>query len=386
VHRRLGVTPGPKQLAEYFCMSTRRFIPQAVTMLALTLVGCSGAYAASSEPAVLQAYLRPPEVPAPADNVPNAARVELGKALFFDPRLSGSNWISCATCHNPALGWSDALPAGIGHNGKQLGRATPTILNTAYLPLLMWDGRKSTLEDQALGPVESADEMHQDPDVLVSKLASIAGYPAMFERAYPGQGISKATISKAIASFERTIVSSEAPFDRWIKGQSDAIPPSAKRGFELFTNQANCVACHSGFNFTAGSFHNIGVADAGPADTGRFAVKPLRAMRGAFKTPTLRDIALTAPYMRNGIYRTLEEVVEHYARGGDVRENLSAEIHSLNLSVQDKRDLVAFMLTLTADPAPVQLPILPPGVTAELPSTPHHAGSMTSQATTSRNH
>lgn len=354
-------------------MSARRITRQSVTMLASTLLWCAGAYAGSAEQAALQAYLRPSEVPAPADNVPNAARVELGKSLFFDPRLSGSNWISCATCHNPALGWSDALPAGIGHNGKQLGRATPTILNTAYLPALMWDGRKKTLEDQALGPVESADEMHQDPDVLVGKLASIAGYRAMFERAYPGLGISKQTISMAIASFERTIVSSEAPFDRWIKGQSDAITPSAQRGFELFTNQANCVACHSGFNFTDGSFHNIGVTDAGPADSGRFAIKPLQAMRGAFKTPTLRDVALTAPYMRNGIYRTLEEVVEHYDRGGDIRENLSAEIHPLNLSAQDKRDLVAFMLTLSADPEPVQLPVLPPGVTAELPQTPHFA-------------
>ena len=366
-------------------MTTRRFICQAMAMLALTLVGCAGAYGDSSDPAALQAYLRPPHIPAPADNVPNAARVELGKALFFDPRLSGSNWISCATCHNPALGWSDALPTGIGHNGKQLGRATPTILNTAYLPVLMWDGRSTTLEDQALGPVESADEMHQDPDVLVGKLASIPGYRVMFERAYPGIGISKDTISKAIASFERTIVSGEAPFDRWIKGQSDAIPPSAKRGFELFTNQANCVACHSGFNFTDGSFHNIGVVDTGPSDTGRFAVKPLKSMRGAFKTPTLRDIALTAPYMRNGIYRTLDEVVEHYARGGDVHENLSAEMHPLNLSAQDKRDLVAFMLTLTADPESVQLPVLPSGVTAELPGTPHLAGSMSSPAQTPRN-
>jgi len=365
-------------------MTTRRYMRQAMTILALTLVRCAFAYADSGQSAVLQAYLRPPTVPAPADNVPNAARIELGKALFFDPRLSGSNWISCATCHNPALGWSDALPTGIGHNGKQLSRATPTILNTAYLPVLMWDGRSGSLEDQALGPVESADEMHQDPDVLVGKLASIPGYRTLFERAYPGQGISKATIAKAIASFERTIVSGEAPFDRWVQGQSDAISASAKRGFELFTNEANCVACHSGFNFTDGSFHNIGVIDPGPADNGRFAVKPLKAMRGAFKTPTLRDIALTAPYMRNGIYRTLEEVVEHYVRGGDVRENLSAEIHPLNLSAQDKRDLVEFMLTLTAAPVSVQLPVLPSGVTAELPRGPHLAG-LSSPASTRRN-
>jgi cytochrome c peroxidase len=355
-------------------MSARRSIRRAVALLAPTLLWCAGAYASPQSAASLRSYLRPSEVPAPADNVPNAARIELGKALFFDPRLSGSNWISCATCHNPALGWSDALPAGIGHMGKQLGRATPTILNTAYLPVLMWDGRKATLEDQALGPVESADEMHQDPNVLVTKLASIAGYRSMFERAYPGSEISKDTISKAIASFERTIVSGAAPFDRWAQGQNDAISPSAKRGFELFTNQANCVACHAGFNFTDGSFHNIGVTDLAVVDAGRFAIKPLKSMRGAFKTPTLRDVALTAPYMRNGIYRTLDEVIEHYDRGGDVRENISAEIRPLNLSAQDKRDLVEFMLTLTANSAPLQLPVLPPGVTADIPKTPHLAG------------
>jgi cytochrome c peroxidase len=236
--------------------------------------------------------------------------------------------------------------------------------------LLMWDGRKNTLEDQALGPVESADEMHQDPDALVSKLAAISGYRPMFERAYPGMGISKDTIAKAIASFERTVVSKDAPFDRWIKGQSDAISPSAQRGFQLFSNQANCTACHSGFNFTDGSFHNIGVVDLEAADAGRFGIKPLKAMRGAFKTPTLRDVSLTAPYMRNGIYRTLEEVVEHYDRGGDAHENLSAEIRPLNLSANDKRDLIAFLLVLTSEPEPVQLPVLPHGVTAELPKVP----------------
>jgi cytochrome c peroxidase len=240
-------------------------------------------------------YLRPEQVPVPANNQITTERVELGRALFFDPRLSGSNWISCATCHNPALGWSDALPTAIGHDGKRLSRATPTILNTAYVEPLMWDGRKNTLEDQAMGPVESSDEMHQDPEALMEKLRSIGGYRLMFERAYPGEGINKDTIGKAIASFERTVVSTEAPFDRWRKGEKEAVSDSVRRGFQLFTQKANCVACHSGFNFTDNSFHNIGVMDVDAADLGRFNVKRLPSLRGAFKTPTLRDVALTAP-------------------------------------------------------------------------------------------
>jgi cytochrome c peroxidase len=312
-------------------------------------------------------FLRPAMVPAPAHNQPNAPRVELGRALFFDPRLSGSNWISCATCHNPALGWSDALPTAIGHNGKVLSRATPTILNTAYVEPLMWDGRKTSLEDQAMGPVESSDEMHQDPEALMAKLRSIEGYRLMFERAYPGEGINKDTVGKAIASFERTIVSTDAPFDHWRKGNQRVVSESVKRGFQLFTQKANCAVCHSGFNFTDNSFHNIGVVDVAEADLGRFNVKRLPSMRGAFKTPTLRDISLTAPYMHNGIYKTLEEVIDHYDRGGDAVDNLSKEMKPLQLTAQEKRDLVAFMESLTGVSQPVQVPMLPSGVTADVP-------------------
>jgi cytochrome c peroxidase len=237
----------------------------------------------------------------------------------------------------------------------------------------MWDGRKRSLEDQALGPVESPDEMHQDPDALVVKLKSIQGYRTLFERAYPGAGITKDTIAKAIASFERTVVSTEAPFDRWRKGDEHAISANAKRGFELFTQKANCVACHEGFNFSDNGFHNVGVADAAELDHGRYKIKPLAAMRGAFKTPTLRDITLTAPYMHNGMYRTLAEVVEHYDRGGDVRTNLSPEMRPLQLSSQEKQDLVAFLETLTGDAKPVEVPVLQSGVTAEPTKAPQLA-------------
>lgn len=305
-------------------------------------------------------WLRPAEVPHPADNAPTPARAELGKALFFDPRLSGSNWISCATCHNPSLGWSDGLPTGIGHGMNILGRSTPTILNTAYNKILMWDGRKATLEDQALGPIGADVEMNQDIGELVKELDAIPGYREMFDKAYPGQGITPGTIGKAIASFERTVVSTEAPFDRWRRGDEKAVSEAVKRGFEVFKGKANCAACHMGFNFSDDGFHNIGLRSLGEKeDVGRFAHRKVKVLRGAFKTPTLRDVALTAPYMHNGIYRTLEEVVEHYDRGGDVKEHLSPNMKPLGLNDQDKRDLVEFMKSLTGAPMTITVPMLP---------------------------
>ena len=326
------------------------------TVLAAVLVFLLGA---ATPVAPADPYLRPSAAPAPEGNQVTPARVELGKALFFDPRLSGSNWISCATCHNPALGWSDGLSTGIGHGMNKLGRATPTILNTAFNPIQMWDGRKSTLEDQALGPIGADAEMNQPLPELVKKLSKIDGYRTMFQKAYPGEPVSEVTIAKAIASFERTIISTESPFDRWRAGDDSAVDGSVKRGFETFTGKANCAACHKGFNFTDNGFHNIGVKDLGAADLGRFQHKKVRSLQGAFKTPTLRDIALTAPYMRNGTYKTLDEVVDHYDRGGDVKDNLSPNIKPLNLTAREKADLVAFMKSLTGHAMQVVVPQLP---------------------------
>jgi cytochrome c peroxidase len=307
--------------------------------------------AASADP-----YLRPEKAPEPAHNKSTPARVELGKALFFDPRLSGSDWISCASCHNPAMGWSDGLSTGIGDGMKRLARATPTIVNIGFASSLMWDGRQPNLEAQALGPIQADVEMNQDIPGLVKKLSGIQGYVAMFSKAYPGEDISGETIGKALAAYQRTVVSTESPFDRWRKGDKRAVSDSAKRGFDLFTGKASCAKCHEGFNFTDNSFHNIGLKSA---DLGRFTQRKVISMRGAFKTPTLRDIELTAPYMHNGAYRTLEEVVDHYDRGGDVAENLSPEMKPLNLSAQEKADLVAFMKSLTGSPMQVVIPRLP---------------------------
>lgn len=302
-------------------------------------------------------YARPTSIPFPADNAYTESRVELGQTLFFDPRLSASGIMSCATCHNPSFSWGDGMGLAVGHAQKTLGRRTPTILNLAWVEPLMWDGRKATLEDQALGPIEAAGEMNMDLGVMESRVNAIAGYREMFAKAYPGEPIDRKTIAKAIANFERTIVSNRAPFDRWIEGNPDAISESAKRGFIVFNTTASCNQCHSGWAFTDGSFHDIGVKSD---DVGRFGELKLPSMKHAFKTPGLRNIDQRAPYMHNGSEATLEDVVELYNKGGRVhRDSVSPLIQPLNLSEQDKRDLVEFLKTLTSNDDPIAVPTLP---------------------------
>jgi cytochrome c peroxidase len=319
----------------------------------------AAAQASSVEHITTDPWLRPAVAPAPADNAVTPARVELGRALFFDTRLSAKEALSCASCHNPAFAWTDGRPTAVGNDMKILRRSSPTILNAAFNPLQMWDGRKTTLEDQALGPF-GPDEQNLPLDELARRVQSHPGYVQMFKHAYPGEEISSATIAKAIASFERTVLSTESPFDRWREGDEQAISASAKRGFELFNGKADCALCHQGFNFTDNGFHNIGLkAQAGNEDAGRYEQRKVAVLKGAFKTPTLRDVALTAPYMHNGCYDTLEQVVDHYDRGGDDKSNLSENIRPLHLSAQEKQDLVAFLDSLTGAPAPVVVPRLP---------------------------
>jgi cytochrome c peroxidase len=304
-------------------------------------------------------WLRPAMPPAPADNEVTPQRVALGQMLFFDTRLSAKQSMSCASCHNPSLGWSDGRATAVGHDGKILGRASPTILNAAFNTVQMWDGRKATLEEQALGPF-GADEQNLPLEELERRVGAISGYVAQFSQAYPGEGVTRTTIAKAIASFERTVLSTESPFDRWRGGDTAAVDAAAQRGFKLFEGKGQCALCHQGFNFTDNGFHNIGLADRGAKpDPGRFAERPIAAARGAFKTPTLRDITLTAPYMHDGQYKTLPEVIDHYDRGGDTRDNLSPNMQPLRLTAAEKRDLIAFLNSLTGDPVTVTMPRLP---------------------------
>lgn len=339
-------------------------VKKIAAQIAFVVIGTSMSFGAAAAGTIkpsaedIAKFLRPAAVPQEADNMMTPERIELGKFLFFDPRLSGSNFISCATCHNPALGWSDAQPTAIGHGMGQLERSTPTILNTAYQTFQMWDGRERTLESQALGPIEAGGEMAQPIEELIPELKSIPKYLTMFEAAYPGEGITKSSIGKAIASFERTVVSTDSRFDRWLKGVDTAMSDAEKRGFDIFKGKANCVVCHSGFNFTDNGFHNIGLSDS--KDDGRYLIKKVAVLKGAFKTPTLRDIALTAPYMHNGQYKTLAEVVEHYNRGGDKNPgHLDPNMKPLNLSKKEQQDLVDFLKSLTGDAMAFSVPQLP---------------------------
>ncbi len=302
-------------------------------------------------------YTRPKSIPFPAGNSFSKERETLGKALFFDPRLSGSKFISCATCHNPGFSWGDALPKALGHGMKELSRRTPTILNLAWADLLFWDGRAESLEEQALVPIAAPREMNQPLENMAVGVAAIPGYRKMFERAYPGEVIEPQTVARAIASFERTVVSGTAPFDAWLSGRESAIPETAKRGFDLFNTKAGCEKCHPGWNFTDNGFHDIGLRGD---DNGRGAQLPLEAMQHAFKTPTLRDAARRGPFMHDGSELSLEDVVELYDRGGDEkRPSLAPEIVPLHLTAQEKVDLVAFLRTLTGGDPQFTVPVLP---------------------------
>ncbi len=304
-----------------------------------------------------QKYIRPTHPPFPADNLYSKDRDLLGKILFFDPRLSQSGSISCASCHNPGFSWGDGLPRGIGAGMKQLDRRSPTILNAAWSDLLFWDGRADSLETQALGPIASRPEMNMPLDAMAKVLQGIPEYKTLFAAAYPGEPIDAKAVARAIATFERTVVSGQAPFDRWISGDESAIHEDAKRGFDLFNGKAGCVQCHSEWNFTDNGFHDVGLEDN---DRGRGQRLPIEGMQFAFKTPTLRNVDRRAPYMHDGNEQTLAEVIDFYDRGGDARrKSLSPEIVPLHLSAQEKTDLLAFLRTLTSVDRPVELPILP---------------------------
>ena len=341
--------------------TTLSFILAMVLTLAVGMISGPSSLHATEIDDLKRDYERPAEIPYPEENPYSKEKEELGKMLYFDPRLSKSGTQSCATCHNPSLGWEDALALGVGHEHKPLGRATPTILNLAWDEMFFWDGRADSLEEQALGPIESSAEMAMNLDIMLGILDGVAEYETLFKAAFPddqdGDIITKEKVAMAIATYERGVISGEAPFDRWINGDEDAISASAKRGFLLFNKKANCAACHSGWNFSDSSFHDIGIDDA---DIGRGAIlKQILPMQHAFKTVGLRNIDRRAPYMHNGAYQTLEDVIEHYDNGFVQRDSLSDEMKQLNLTKAEKRDLLAFLKTLTSKDKPVELPDLP---------------------------
>jgi cytochrome c peroxidase len=314
----------------------------------------------SDDSALKASYRRPEIIPYPKKNPYSEEKYNLGKKLFFDPRLSQSNVMSCATCHNPSFSWGDGLPKSVGHGHKVLNRRAPTILNSAWGASFFWDGRVRTLEEQALKPIESPDEMNLKIPELVKKLEAVPQYREAFEKAFPGEKISGATIGKAIATFERGVVSDLAPFDYWIEGSERAISESAKRGFQVFNDKGKCVICHNGWNFTNGSFADTGLSKN---DIGRGKIDKNKYVQFAFKTPTLRNVAVRAPYMHDGSIPTLREVVETYNKAGKIHRMTSKLfLQPLHLSEQEKEDLVAFLETLTAKGEAVEIPALPVSV------------------------
>jgi cytochrome c peroxidase len=303
-------------------------------------------------------YVRPQgSPPAPEDNQSTPERVALGRQLFFDPRLSGSGAMSCATCHAPERDWQDGIATAIGRDGRILARRTPTLLNAAWGFPFFWDGRADTLEQQAVMPIEAPGEMNLPHAQAIARIAAIPSYREAFAQSYGGEGVTINTIGKAIAAFERTLVSGQAPFDRWIAGDGRAISEEAQRGFILFNTSAGCSTCHAGWRFTDDGFHDIGV---GRDDEGRAGVMPgIEQLRFAFKTPTLRNIDQRAPYMHDGSLRTIEDVIDFYAARPVDRPSLSPDLRRIELSAQDRAELVAFLRTLTSEDAAQHSPTLP---------------------------
>jgi cytochrome c peroxidase len=307
-----------------------------------------------------QTYQRPESIPFPPGDPYSKAKEKLGRMLFFDPILSGSRNVSCASCHNPSLAWADSrkLAAGAG----QMELHTPTLIDVAWVPVLGWDGKYPSLEDVAFGPLLNPLNMNNTEPEIIGRLTNIPGYVQAFAQAFPGaktdQEITRPHIEQAIATFERTILASPAPFDRWIGGDDTAITESAKRGFALFNGKADCADCHQGPSFSDFSFHDIGIAREDDIGRGRLFPTGVK-LHHAFKVPTLRDVARRAPYMHDGSLPTLEAVVDEYDSGGIDRPSRSSLIHPLGLTTNEKRDLIAFLNTLTGDPAPFEVPTLP---------------------------
>jgi len=303
-------------------------------------------------------YQRPHDIPFPDDDAYSQAKADLGRALFFDPILSGSGTRSCASCHNPGLSWGDGLPRAIGENQKPLALRSPTLLNIAWIPVLGWDGKFHDLESVAFTPITGLGNMNRKEEDLLAALQGVAGYRAAFAKAFPDGAITRRHIEEALATFERTIVSADAPFDHWIEGEESAISEAAERGFDLFNGKAQCAQCHSGWNFTGGAFYDIGEAADNDIGRGRiFANSP--KLQHAFKVPTLRDVTRRAPYMHDGSVATLKPVIELSDTEGMRRPSRSELIKPLNLTAQEKSDLLAFLATLTASPTYFAVPTLP---------------------------
>ncbi len=286
----------------------------------------------------------------PADNPYSAAKVELGRYLYFDARLSADETVSCATCHSPKFAFTDGAAVSTGIKGQKGGRSAPTVINRAYALAQFWDGRAESLEDQAKGPMQNPIEMGNTHAAIVARLKGIAGYRPLFGKAFGSEEIDIDRVARAIACFERTVLSGNAPYDRYKRGDKKAMTAEQVRGMAVFFDKAKCDRCHEGANFTLNAYANLGVGTDKPdPDVGRYAVTKDPRDWGVFKTPTLREIEHTAPYMHDGSLKTLEEVVEFYDKGGIPNRNLDPTVKPLHLSAAEKSELVAFLKALSGE-------------------------------------
>ena len=281
----------------------------------------------------------------PDDNPLTPEKIALGKQFFWDKRWSRNGTVACVTCHEPNHGWGDPRQFSARWDGTPTSRHSPTLVNRLFSDAQQWTGQRTSLEDQA---IKASD---QSPELLVKNLGAIAHYQQQHRKIF-GTDLNPEGVAKAIAAYERTILSGNSPFDRFNAGDKKALSAAAQRGLALFQGKANCVTCHVSFNFTDENYHNLGVGmDKANPDLGRFTVTKNDDHKGAFKTPTLRDVAKRPPYMHDGSLKTLEEVIAFYNKGGTPNQWLSKDIRPLNLTPQEQKDLVAFMEALTGQVA-----------------------------------
>lgn len=338
-------------------MLTLRSCPR-VAAVALAALG-TAAWAGDKPP---REPLGLPKIEWPKGNRYSAAKAELGRDLYYDKRLSADNTVSCASCHAPKFGFTDDEPVSTGIRGQKGSRSAPTVVNRAFSLAQFWDGRAASLEEQAKGPIANPIEMGNTLDAAVATLKKIPGYPPLFAQAFGTDEIDIDRVAMAIATFERTVLSGNAPYDRFKKGDKKAMTPEQVRGMSVFFDKAKCDRCHENSNFTLNAYENIGIGmDKPNPDLGRYAITKDPRDWGVFKVPTLREIEHTAPYMHDGSLKTLEDVVDYYDRGGLPNQNLDSNIRKLHLTDQDKKDLVAFLKALSGEGwqqagPPAQLP------------------------------
>ena len=307
----------------------------------------------AAEPVTLPTIqgLEDPNTYVPADNPLTKEKIELGRAIFFDKRMSKDNTIACASCHMAKKGFADGMPVSTGIKGQKGGRSAPVSFNRVYSKAQFWDGRAATLEDQSIGPFANPIEHgFANHDEMVAKMKKMPGYRKLFQEVFGGE-ITIQDVGRAVASFQRTVLSGNSAVDKYdIGGDQNALSDSAKRGLELFRGKARCTRCHSGFNFTDEKFHNLGIGwDDNKVDLGRYMETKNQEDIGAFKTPTLREIARTAPYMHDGRFKTLEEVVKFYNQGGVKNPHQDNTIIPLEMTDDEQQDLVAMLKSLNGE-------------------------------------